>query len=848
MKQIYLFKRLFASFVLLLMTTLSWAYNFEVDGICYNINSDGTSVTVTYKGTGDKYSGAVVIPETVTYDSKNYDVTSIGTYAFRNCSGLTSITIPESVTSIGNWAFEGCTSLPMIDNIRYADTYLVGAVDKTQSTYNIKAGTRFIGTSAFYWCSGLTSITIPNSVTSIGYQAFYNCSGLTSITIPDGVTSIGDDAFWGCSGLKRAEFASIEGLCEISFSSNYSNPLRYANHLYVNGEEVEDLVIPESVTSIGRYAFSGCSGLTSVTIPESVTSIDGSAFSGCSGLTSVTINSNAILSKNYSWDNNLKSIFGEQVKEYNIGNSVTSIGDRAFGNCSSLTSVTIPNSVTSIGKDAFYGCTSLPVIDNVRYADTYLVEAVDKTQSTYNIKAGTRFIGFSAFSDCSGLTSINIPNSVTSIGQSAFSGCSDLTSITIPDGVTNIGSSAFSGCSGLTSVTIPESVTSIGSEAFAGCSGLTTINIPEGVTSIGWSAFYNCSSLTSTTIPNSVTSIDDRAFSGCSGLTSVTIGNSVTSIGSEAFAGCSDLTSLTIGSGVKTVGKDAFYGINRLSSLTILCQNADSWFKGVTTLKDLVLGNGVESIADEAFSGCSELTTISIGNGIKSIGTKAFANCGNIYDVYCYAMRYPTTSADAFENSYPDYITLHVPDESVDNYKAVAPWSTFKKVVGISSDSGREACEKPVLTYKDGKLEATSETEGAQCVIIISDEDINTHFNSVNLTATYHINAYATKPNYKNSEIVTATLCWIDQEPETEGLINDVAEVRALPVLIQSEGGVISVNGINSGTEVRVYSVNGIMAGSANATDNSAQIDTNLLPGSIAIVKIGKKSVKIVMK
>ena len=189
-----------------------------------------------------------------------------------------------------------------------------------------------------------------------------------------------------------------------------------------------------------------------------------------------------------------------------------------------------------------------------------------------------------------------------------------------------------------------------------------------------------------------------------------------------------------------------------------------------------------------------------------------------------------------------------MPDESVENYKAVAPWNTFKKVVGISSDSGREACEKPVLTYKDGKLEATSETEGAQCVIIISDEDVNTHFNSVNLTATYHINAYATKPNYKNSEIVTATLCWIDQEPETEGLINDVAEVRALPVLIQSEGGVISVNGVNSGTEVRVYSVNGTMAGSANATDNSAQIDTNLLPGSIAIVKIGEKSVKIVMK
>ena len=606
MKRKLFSKRWFVSLFLTLMTTFSWAYDFEVDGICYNINSDGTSVTVTYKGTGDKYSGAVVIPETVTYDSKNYSVTSIGWGAF---------------------------------------------------SY-----------------SGLTSVTIGNSVTSIGNGAFYECSGLTSVTIGNSVTSIGDDAFRGCSALTS-------------------------------------IAIPNSVTSIGKYTFFGCSGLTSINIPNGVTSISESAFS-----------------------------------------------------YSGLTSINIPNSVTSIGIRAFFGC--------------------------------------------SGLTSINIPNSVTSIGQYAFVDCSGLTSITIPNSMTSIGDDAFYGCSSLTSVTINS----------------------NAITSKYYSGDKNIKNIFGEQVKEYV------------------IGNDVTSIGDYAFSSCSGLTSLTIGSGVKTFGQDAFYGINKLFSLTILCQNAGSWFKGVTTLKDLMLGNGVESIADEAFSGCSDLATISIGSGIKTIGAKAFANCRSINDVYCYAIRYPITPADAFENSYPDYITLHVSDESVDNYKAVAPWSTFKKVVGLSSDSGREACEKPVITYKDGKLEATSETEGAQCVIIISDEDVNTHFNSVNLTATYHISAYATKPNYKNSEIVTATLCWIDQEPETEGLINDVAEVRALPVLIQSEGGVISVNGVNSGTEVRVYAVNGTMAGSANATDNSAQIDTNLLPGSIAIVKIGKKSVKIVMK
>ena len=693
MKKNLLLKRLFSVLFLLFISTISWAYDFEVDGIYYNKNSDGTSVTVTHKNASfNSYYGSVTIPATVTYDSKNYDVTSIGGSAFNSCSGLTSVKIPNSVTSIGDYAFSGCSyltsitipnsvtsignsafyrcsNLPVTDNLRYADTYLVEAVDKTLSTYNIKARTRFIGSSAFSGCSGLTSINIPDGVTSIGDEAFCYCSGLTSVTIPSSVTSIGGSAFYDCSGLTKAEFASIESLCKISFNRATSNPLSCAKHLYIGGQEVKDVVIPNSVTSIGQYAFYGCSGLTSITIP----------------------------------------------------------------------------------------------------------------------------------------------NSVTSIGQFAFSGCSGLTSVTIPESVTSIGSSAFNNCSGLTSVKIPNSVTSIGSSAFSGCSGLTSV-----------------------TIGNSVTSIGNYAFSSCSGLTSVTIPNSVTSIGQYTFSGCSGLTSVTLNS-------------NAIVSTEYTSDKSIGYIFGAQ-VKEYNIGNEVTSIGANAFSGCSELTTISIGNGIKSIGTKAFANCGNIYDVYCYAMRYPTTSADAFENSYSDYITLHVPDESVDNYKAVAPWNTFKKVVGISSDSGREACEKPVLTYKDGKLEATSETEGAQCVIIISDEDVNTHSNSVNLTATYHISAYATKPNYKNSEIVTATLCWIDQEPETEGLINDVAEVRALPVLIQSEGGVISVNGVNSGTEVRVYSVNGIMAGSAAATDNSAQINTNLLPGSIAIVKIGEKSVKIVMK
>ena len=252
-------------------------------------------------------------------------------------------------------------------------------------------------------------------------------------------------------------------------------------------------------------------------------------------------------------------------------------------------------------------------------------------------------IGKEAFYGCSGLTSVTIPNSVTSIGNYAFFSCYNMTSVTIPNSVTSIGDYAFCGCSGLTSVTIPNSVTSIGEMAFGGCSGLTSVTIPNSVTSIGDNAFYGCSGLTSVTIPNSVTSIGYWAFSDCSGLTSVTIPNSVGGIGYETFAGCSGLTSVTIPNSVEIIGVRAFYG-------------------------------------------CSGLTSVIIGNSVTYIEGEAFADCSELLDVYCYAENVPSTSSDAFDGSYPEYLTLHVSDASIDSYKASAPWSSFGKIVGLSGE------------------------------------------------------------------------------------------------------------------------------------------------------------------
>ena len=320
-------------------------------------------------------------------------------------------------------------------------------------TLVLPSGMTTIGNYAFYGCNGLTSVTIPNSVTIIGYNAFDYCSGLTgALTIPNSVTSIGVEAFRYCSGLTGA------------------------------------LTIPNSVTTIGGSAFRYCSGLTgALTIPNSVTTIGGYAFSGCSGLTSIDVGeSNTQYSSidgvlfNKNQTTLIQYPAGKQGSSYIIPNSVTTIENAAFYECSGLTSVTIPNSVTSIGNGAF--------------------------------------------ADCSGLTgNLTIPNGVTTIGNNTFSGCSGLTSVTIPNSVTSIGNYAFRNCSGLTSVTIPNSVTSIGYNAFEGCSGLTSVTIPNSVTFIGYYAFRDCSGLTSVTIPNSVTSIGAPTFWNCYGLTSITV-------------------------------------------------------------------------------------------------------------------------------------------------------------------------------------------------------------------------------------------------------------------------------------------------------------------------------------
>ena len=339
------------------------------------------------------------------YTVKNGTKT-IGNSAFEYCTSLTSITIPDSVTSIGSSAFYNCTKLTSV-TIGNSVTSIGGSAFSwctSLTGVTIPDSVTSIGGSAFYECTSLTSVTIPDSVTSIGGYAFDYCTSLTSVTIGNGITSIGSNAFYYCASLNAVYITDIASWCNISFGNNTANPLYYTKNLYLNGELVTNLVIPDSVTSIGGYAFEYCTSLTSITIPDSVTSIGDNAFLSCTSLTSIT-----------------------------IPDGVTSIGRSAFYNCKKLTCITIPDSVTSIGNYAFCSGEKL---------------------TSVTIGNGVTTIGDYVFSDC-GLTGITIPDSVTSIGNYAFYSCDSLTSITIPDSVTSIGSNAFDYCTSLKTVYHP---------------------------------------------------------------------------------------------------------------------------------------------------------------------------------------------------------------------------------------------------------------------------------------------------------------------------------------------------------------------------------------------------------
>lgn len=580
-------------------------------GLAYTVNSDNKSCTVT--GIGECTDTEIYIPTII----DGYKVMAIGEEAFSEQTSITAIIISDTVNTIKALAFYGCT--------------------------------------------GITEITIPESVTSIGTQIFNKCDSLTTVYY--------NSQYGGTSN----PFLSAESIETVVFGGTF-----VPNYIAYGATNLKTVIVSDSVTSIGRNAFEGCTGLTSVTIPDSVTSIGQNAFEGCTGLTSVTMGNGvtsiaqeafyncesltsvhitdiaswcAIEFDNYRYYANplryAHNLYlnGALVTEVVIPNSITSISNSAFYNCTNLTSVTIPNSVTSIGGYAFYGCTGLT---NITIPDS------------------VTSIGYSTFRCCTGLTSVTIGRNVTSIHDAAFGGCTSLMSVTIPDSVTSIGSSAFCNCKSLKSINIPDNVVSIGEYAFSDCTGLTSVHITDIVS---WCAikfdnyesnplncahnlYLNGTRVIKLVIPNGVTSIGEYAFYDCRSLANVTIPDSVTSIGNSAF-GCCHLTevinhsSLAITAGSSSHGYVAYYTLEvHTGESKVVIQNDYLFYtyNGVNylvgyigTATDLVLPDSYNGekyeIYKSAFSYCDSLTSVTMGNGVTCIGEYAFRNCTNLTSV-----------------------------------------------------------------------------------------------------------------------------------------------------------------------------------------------------------------------
>ena len=523
-----------------------------VNTALYNNQTGGVYLSGWLLGYNGELAGEYVIADGTKYIADN---------VFHNCSGLTSIEIPNSVTIIGNYAFAYCTGLKSvrmgngITSIGERAFYNCSGLTSIEIPNSVTS----IGDYAFYDCSGLVSVVIPNSLTSIEYSAFRGCTSLGSIEIPNSVTSIGGYAFEGCSNLAEVHITDLAAWCNIDYDGYYACPLYYADKLYLNGELVTELVIPDGVTEVRDYAFYGLPTLASVAIPNSVTNIGERVFEDCSSLASVT-----------------------------IPNSVTNIGKSVFKGCSGLTNLTIGNGVANIGDNAFYGCSNLAEVHitdlaawcNIDYDGYYACPSYYADKLYLNgelvtelvIPDGVTEVRDYAFYGFFSLASVAIPNSVTNIGERVFEDCSSLASVTIPNSVTNIGKSVFKGCSGLTNLTIGNGVANIGDNAFYGCSNLAEVHITDLA---AWcnidfesdysnpilysnSLYLNGELVTELVIPNGVTEIKDYAFTHNRALTSVVIPNSVVNIGDFAFDVCTALKELTIGNGVTSIGENAF--------------------------------------------------------------------------------------------------------------------------------------------------------------------------------------------------------------------------------------------------------------------------------------------------
>ena len=732
-------------------------------------------------------------------------VTTIYGCAFKDCTGLTNISISNSVISIGGDAFQNCTGLPVIENIRYADTYAIDVVDKTLTTYNIKEGTRFIGNNAFRGCTELTSIKLPNSVTTMGNNAFQDCTALTRITIPDDVRRIGEWAFTDCKKLQSftipKKVETIETMC------------------FFGCERLSSIVIPNNVNMIEQKAFMNCYNLSDIKIENGITTLS----LGIDAFASVSP-TYIYLGRNIYTSSLLSDLFASF--DLTVSKTVTKLAGTLFAKNNHLKSITFEEGPDSLVlEDTGYNSSTSSLPFNYCSIDSiYLGRVVYGTNHYYQSSK--------LFSQTKTSFSVRIGDNIKEIGDGDFSWWK-IDSLYIPKTVEKIGSSPFQNCSYLNNVFIED--------------GEDTLEFSEGI------GFYSCQ------LRNLYLGRNISYPQGCSpfsrnkeGLKSLTIGNCVTEISESQFAGCVNLNQLAFPASLKRIGKQAFYGCDGLDTLNIpaniteIRTDAFNLCRGLTfvnledceepltidnnfmncELKKVYLGRNINYPEHfSPFSGLDYLDSLVIGSNVTAIGNTAFTDCRNLKDVVSYSAVVPETDQHAFTQSYLPSASLLVPYKLYDQYSTTTPWSLFGRIKNFESLYN--------LTYLVDDVEHKKYVVEQGAVIEAEDEPTKEGYtfsgwseipetmpdHDVTVTGTFSINSY--KLTYMIDDKVYKETMYeygatITPELQPEG---DYAtfEWRDLPETMPAHDVVVHASytsGIvelmmNKQQDVRIYSPNG---------------------------------------
>lgn len=789
---------------------------------------------------------------------------SIGDEAFSNCTALENINI-DSIHEIGAKAFNGCENLvfsadstlniPLVENISHSAFYNCKGIGKVNLSPTLKT----IGNKAFNYCENITECPIPSSVKSIGEYAFYGCKKIRSVTLPEGLENIGSSAFARCDSLKVALIGgNPKGLSQTTFSGTpFFDSLKSEedNIVYLNSVAIMEkprkstphtLTFKEGTVEIGDDFLQGSYGyVTSVELPSTVRRIGNRAFGNGYNISEVS----EVNLPNGLEDIGSYAFYNSKLTEISLPASLRSIGKYAFYNCEQLQGeLIIPENITNIGYNAFEGSKLFQI--DVRAENLSECDGICSTAERLKVGPKVKVLPRAMFrsADINKITfEERTDESQLLIEDECFMYCSELKSLSLPKGNIEIGSCAFSYCN-FSELTMNGVVTKIGERAFER-NKIRELSFNDGLERIGESAFADCDSLKNANLGKTVKYIGGGAFSGCNELEQIYLGEVLDSLCGSAFGSCESLDGVELPQSLKYLGDNAFWGCRSLKAIQIP-QEIDSihsyTFNRCSSLTSVDLPENLKSIGRGAFAFCSGLTTIEFPASLESIDYEAFDYCSALQDIVCLSMVPPTTQASAFNRV---NATLHVYEDALQYYKETYPWSRFKIEPMAGGDGGPKICATPTISFVDGELRFTCNTEGAEIFYRLTSEDIKSYDTpvvtaSIPLSACYDISCYAKAQGYVKSPTVNVKLCWLTASDGNDTDIINTGTSRG--VVLSASNGIITITGLDSGEVVGLYSISGVKITQSTATNGSVQLN-NTSGEQVVVICIGRQSIKMAM-